>query len=258
MVVKGYFIFASHLEDTKTPSGASTLARWFQVRESGDISYFLPQSTQKVREFGRLSCLGIVDEARMSSRVWIDVIGSPELSVTKLLQSKRKESIVFFWKARSVTVVTIAECGWTPPEIILRNQRRAKHRRNLLYPRFGHIDEAIKVLHSIQDPNVFSWKILLRAFCDDNCVSGEGKTFDSLQERVDYDGDRIYPHWAYFAAKPNQVECLSSTARSCSMDAVPGTRDEKLVPLDTKTLSELTSAAESLDMKPLVDLTSRL
>ncbi|EFJ16759.1 hypothetical protein SELMODRAFT_421570 [Selaginella moellendorffii] len=83
------------------------------------------------------------------------------------------------------------------PEIILRNQRRAKHRRNLLYPRFGHIDEAIKVLHSIQDPNVFSWKILLRAFCDDNYVSGEGKTFDSLQD----DGDHIYPHWAYFAGR---------------------------------------------------------
>lgn len=33
--------------------------------------------------------------------------------------------------------------------------------------------------------------------------------------------------------------------------------DEKFVRLDTRRLCELTSAADALDMKPLVDLTSR-
>ena len=33
--------------------------------------------------------------------------------------------------------------------------------------------------------------------------------------------------------------------------------DEKFIRLDTRRLCEITSAADSLDMKPLVDLTSR-
>lgn len=33
--------------------------------------------------------------------------------------------------------------------------------------------------------------------------------------------------------------------------------DEKFIRLDTRRLCELTSAADALDMKPLVDLTSR-
>ncbi|XP_002982205.2 SKP1-like protein 21 [Selaginella moellendorffii] len=67
-------------------------------------------------------------------------------------------------------------------------------------------------------------------------------------------------------ALPAQVNpsTLKLLLEYCRFHQVPGRSDkerkffdEKFVRLDTKTLCELTSAADSLDMKPLVDLTSR-
>lgn len=43
----------------------------------------------------------------------------------------------------------------------------------------------------------------------------------------------------------------------CSLPQERKTFDEKFIRMDTKKLCELTSAADSLQLKPLVDLTSR-
>eukprot|EP00252_Welwitschia_mirabilis_P015433 TRINITY_DN3391_c0_g1_i2.p1 TRINITY_DN3391_c0_g1~~TRINITY_DN3391_c0_g1_i2.p1 ORF type:complete len:140 (-),score=19.55 TRINITY_DN3391_c0_g1_i2:774-1193(-) len=65
---------------------------------------------------------------------------------------------------------------------------------------------------------------------------------------------------------PSQVNLsiLQSILEYCRFHQVPGRSnkecklfDEKFVRLDTRKLCELTSAADSLQMKPLVDLTSR-
>jgi hypothetical protein len=54
--------------------------------------------------------------------------------------------------------------------------------------------------------------------------------------------------------------CLCAWATCLSKACTPQERklfDERFIRLDTRRLCELTSAADALDMKPLVDLTSK-
>ena len=51
--------------------------------------------------------------------------------------------------------------------------------------------------------------------------------------------------------------CTPLQLMVCNMIQERKLFDEKFIRLDTRRLCELTSAADALDMKPLVDLTSR-